>query len=35
MALTEGEREKAHLQNNIMAKLEQLKLSKTDPSKRS
>jgi hypothetical protein len=27
----EGERERAHLQNNIKAKPEQLKLSETDP----
>jgi hypothetical protein len=28
----EREREKTHLQNNIKAKPEQIKLSKTDPS---
>jgi hypothetical protein len=32
MAHTEKERERAHLQNNIKAKPEQLKLSKTYPS---
>jgi hypothetical protein len=32
MAHAERERERAHLQNNIKAKPEQLKLSKTYPS---
>jgi DNA invertase Pin-like site-specific DNA recombinase len=32
MAHTERERERAHLQNNIKAKPEQLKLNKTYPS---
>jgi hypothetical protein len=32
MAHTEKERERAHLQNNIKTKPEQLKLSKTYPS---
>jgi hypothetical protein len=32
MAHTDRERERRHLQNNIKATSEQLKLSKTDPS---
>jgi hypothetical protein len=32
MAHTERERERAHMQNNLKAKLEQLKLSKAYPS---